>query len=223
MENNSNKPTIKFILDKEDLDLIEEDCSLIEFNKNLRQLICCSINDENPYEERIGWNLHHEGIKDHILIQLNPPKQWIDILQEGMNSIEFNSDGSAILSNLKGEFKIDSNQIIKYNKKIKFINDTDEIESYFYDCQIYFLEYDFFSLKEDLEDYALYLYRENNEYRYDRIEFDRYEFLRAYMERKYDYLNDWIKNSNDENEINQIKCMMESIEKRQDKFNLYLP
>jgi hypothetical protein len=219
------KQIIKFKLDQEDLDLIEEDCRLLEFNKNLRQLICCSIDDENPYEEPIGWNLHHRGINDHILIQLNPPKRWIDILQEGMNSIEFNSDGSAILSNLKGEFKIDSNQIIKYNKKIKFINDIDEIQSYLYDCYIDFLKpsYGFFQIKWDMEDHVLQLHRENDEYRYDKIEFDRYAFLKAYMERKYKYLNSWIKNSDDENEINRIKSIMESIEKRQGKFNLYLP
>jgi hypothetical protein len=142
-----------------------------------------------------------------------------------MNKIEFNLDGSAILSNLKEEFKIDSHEIIKYPKKIKFIDDWNEIDSYLNDYISDYLypDYNFFELKSELENYILELYRDNDEYRYDKVEFDRYEFFKAYMERKYKYLNKCIKNLNDENEVNQIKSIMESIEKRQDKFNLYLP
>jgi hypothetical protein len=233
MENNSKK-IIEFELYAEDLNFIADHCNFdefpdqwidsIEFNKNLDYIIChCRNSWSEKYEKFLGDVSTHSN--NHIILERPRFHNWIQILDEGMNKIEFQSDGSAILSNAKGKFKINSDEIIKFPKKIKYIDDWNEIDSHLSDCIIDFLDpnYSFFDLKWDLEDYILELYRDNDEYRYDKVEFDRYEFFKAYMERKYKYLNKCIKNLNDENEVNRIKSIMESIEKRQDKFNLYLP
>jgi hypothetical protein len=221
------KEIIEFELDKEDIELLKEASengfASIELNKNLNQLILY------PFEDQID-NFHYFGklldCDSHINLYPSYSNDIIEFFSIGKNTIELMDDGSAILRrNSKRKIRIDSFQIEKIPERIRFISDPQLIsQDLYYHYPIYedLESNNFFELKLRFEDALLEEFRDAEDYRYDRIEFDRMAFLREFLEKRYDYLLGLLKTASLD-EANQIKRGIESIEKRQDSLTYTFP